>query len=727
MMASFQLEWAPRVFAWWQSDRITARRRRGGGIAPRTEALEVRRVLTVDLTNVEQLVLELINRARANPEAEVTRLGLTSLNEGLAAGTISSAAKAPLAPNQLLTNASRLHSQDMYNRQFFDHNTPDGRTAFDRIRDAGYTFTTAGENIAFWSRGSFGAVSDSELTALRNAAPTGTQHHDGLFRSPGHRTNLMSDNFLEVGLGLTVDRRKTGNGTESYLTEKFGTRSGDAFLVGVAFRDAITVDNFYTVGEGLGGVTIVATHSNGTTYTTTTGSAGGYALQVPNGTYTIQASGGPLAASQQRTGITVSAKNQKVDFVDTGLTAPALVQDSIGTLRVLQQGAGGRLFPAARVTAGSESNLNAATLVVAIASAGVGDRLSIDSVGTAAGQISVASGTVSFGGTAIGTVSGGSATTPLTVTFNAQATYPAIQALVRVLRYASETTTPPSGSRVVTGELKVGTSAPASLTRSVEIAALNASTSENRFYRAYNPNADYHFFTTSFGEFTNAVAAGYRDETNGQQGFSIPAQYVSGTTIVHRMYNLANGRHYYTLNSAERDILVQTGWRFEKDEGYMFTGPGAGRVEVFRLYNTITGVHLYTENADIRTAILAQFPGIWVQHDSLGFAQIASATPPAAPAIAAANSPVVETSELVVSSAASGVSLGLIGPVVSVVATTVSAAPGFAAATATTAPEPFVSQGLSSFEIVTPLTIGTSGLDLDLYFADADFLNGIGG
>jgi hypothetical protein len=47
------------------------------------------------LTAAEQLQLELINRARLDPVAEAARLGI-DLNEGLAAGTISAAAKQPL-------------------------------------------------------------------------------------------------------------------------------------------------------------------------------------------------------------------------------------------------------------------------------------------------------------------------------------------------------------------------------------------------------------------------------------------------------------------------------------------------------------------------------------------------------------------------------------------------------------------------------------------------------
>jgi hypothetical protein len=63
----------------------------------------------VEPTAYEQYILELINRARANPGAEAARLGI-DLNQGLAAGTISTAAKQPLAFNPLLIDAARGHS-----------------------------------------------------------------------------------------------------------------------------------------------------------------------------------------------------------------------------------------------------------------------------------------------------------------------------------------------------------------------------------------------------------------------------------------------------------------------------------------------------------------------------------------------------------------------------------------------------------------------------------------
>ena len=78
-----------------------------------TEFLEVRALLTaVQLTDQEQLLLELINRARANPDAEVARLAI-GLNDGLQPGTITSQPKQPLVPDQILVNVARAHSQDM--------------------------------------------------------------------------------------------------------------------------------------------------------------------------------------------------------------------------------------------------------------------------------------------------------------------------------------------------------------------------------------------------------------------------------------------------------------------------------------------------------------------------------------------------------------------------------------------------------------------------------------
>lgn len=165
-----------------------------------------------------------------------------------------------------------------------------------------------------------------------------------------------------------------------------------------------------------------------------------------------------------------------------------------------------------------------------------------------------------------------------------------------------------------------------------------ASTATATFLRAYNPTADYHFFTTNSIEFTNAVNHGYVDESTGQSGFLVYVDAVPGARAIHRLYNQNNGRHYYTTSDGERDFLISLGgWRFETDEGYLFTAATSGTVEIFRLYNSVSGVHLYTSNSVMKDAILAitnsgtgTHP--WAQHSSLGYAF--PSPPPAASATA---------------------------------------------------------------------------------------------
>ena len=75
------------------------------------------------------------------------------------------------------------------------------------------------------------------------------------------------------------------------------------------------------------------------------------------------------------------------------------------------------------------------------------DRLEIRNEGTGAGQIGVSGANVTFGGTTIGTFTGGTGTTPLVVTLNASATPAAAQALVRNVTYRNVSENPSTATR----------------------------------------------------------------------------------------------------------------------------------------------------------------------------------------------------------------------------------------------------------------------------------------
>ena len=109
---------------------------------------------------------------------------------------------------------------------FFDHESPDGGTLVDRLTGAGYLGDedawVVGENIG-WGQGTL-ATARSMVTAWMGSA--------------GHRENLLSGDYTEVGLGLALGTPADQTWGATYTTD-FGagaqragararTRQGDA-------------------------------------------------------------------------------------------------------------------------------------------------------------------------------------------------------------------------------------------------------------------------------------------------------------------------------------------------------------------------------------------------------------------------------------------------------------------------------------------------------------------
>ena len=264
----------------------------------------------VQPTAYEQYLLELVNRARLNPLGEANLLGI-DLNEGLEANTISSSVKQPLAFNLLLIDSARSHSQWMLDRDIFDHQGEGGSNPGDRMRSAGYQFTgswTWGENIG--TTGTTGTLDPNSATL---------SVHQGLFKSPGHRVNILSNSFREVGLAAITGDYKGYNSL--MVTQNFAKSGSDVFLTGVAFDDSVVDDDFYSVGEGLAGIEVTAIRqSDNSKYTTTTMTAGGYQMPLAAGTYEVSFShdGRTIGNNSQ---ISIGTENIKLDL-NTDLTTP---------------------------------------------------------------------------------------------------------------------------------------------------------------------------------------------------------------------------------------------------------------------------------------------------------------------------------------------------------------------------------------------------------------------
>ncbi len=220
-------------------------------------------------TDYEQLMLELVNRSRADPGAEAARLGI-DLNENLAPGTIVDTPKQPLGSHRFLIDAARAHSQWMLDNDVFSHTGEGDSTASQRALAAGYP-SGVGENIA-WG-GTSGTVDPEASTRAR---------HDGLFISPGHRVNLCFDSYREIGLGILLGQfySEGTNWNALMATQNFGSSNATPwpFIVGVAYYD-FNENGVYDPGEGIGGIDV---HIDGGGHYTTTASAGGYTLPRPS-------------------------------------------------------------------------------------------------------------------------------------------------------------------------------------------------------------------------------------------------------------------------------------------------------------------------------------------------------------------------------------------------------------------------------------------------------------
>lgn len=87
-----------------------------------------------------------------------------------------------LQPDETIRAAARRHSADMFERGYFAHVNPDGKSPFDRMRELGVRFRAAGENLAL--------------------APTVEVAHNGFMNSQGHRDNILNPAYGRVGIGV---------------------------------------------------------------------------------------------------------------------------------------------------------------------------------------------------------------------------------------------------------------------------------------------------------------------------------------------------------------------------------------------------------------------------------------------------------------------------------------------------------------------------------------------
>lgn len=139
-----------------------------------------------DAQKLECEVLTLVNQYRA---------------QGASCGGDAMPAVGALKMNAPLRTAARNHAIDMATHDYFDHDSQNGTTAFERMTAAGYEWRAAGENIAAGSGTAAGVM-------------------DQWMNSPGHCRNIMSGDFIDIGIGY---RLESGSQYQHYWVQDFGS------------------------------------------------------------------------------------------------------------------------------------------------------------------------------------------------------------------------------------------------------------------------------------------------------------------------------------------------------------------------------------------------------------------------------------------------------------------------------------------------------------------------
>lgn len=106
----------------------------------------------------------------------------------------------PLKANWELSRVARFKSDDMRDRNYFNHQSPTYGSPFSMIRAFGISFSTAGENIAA-------------------GQTTAWQVMQSWLKSSGHRANILNEGFTEIGVGYSQ-----GGSYRTYWTQMFISR-----------------------------------------------------------------------------------------------------------------------------------------------------------------------------------------------------------------------------------------------------------------------------------------------------------------------------------------------------------------------------------------------------------------------------------------------------------------------------------------------------------------------
>jgi uncharacterized YkwD family protein/spore coat assembly protein SafA len=104
----------------------------------------------------------------------------------------------PLTENWQLSRVARYKSADMAAKNYFSHTSPTYGSPFRMMESFGIKYSSAGENIAYGQK-----TPEQVMTAWMN--------------SPGHRSNILSPSYSQIGVGYATNKSGTPYWTQMFI------------------------------------------------------------------------------------------------------------------------------------------------------------------------------------------------------------------------------------------------------------------------------------------------------------------------------------------------------------------------------------------------------------------------------------------------------------------------------------------------------------------------------
>lgn len=112
----------------------------------------------------------------------------------------------PLTLNEKLSSSALKKCEDMVAKDYWSHNDPRGVEPWHFLSDAGYSYSVAGENLAY------GFISENDVIT-------------GWMNSQSHKENLLATRFSEVGFGACKSDNFVSTGKQLIVVQHFAKQS----------------------------------------------------------------------------------------------------------------------------------------------------------------------------------------------------------------------------------------------------------------------------------------------------------------------------------------------------------------------------------------------------------------------------------------------------------------------------------------------------------------------